>query len=113
MRAAIVVARRILRQRLRDRSAILFAVLTPLFLALAFAAIIPDFTPTFHTTILVVDQDGGPVAGLFATTSSAQLTETRHRRRRAGARCDGRHRRRRRRPGGRRDRDPGRASRAP
>ena len=45
MRAALVIAGRILRQRLRDRSAILFAVLTPLGLAIAFAAIIPDFTP--------------------------------------------------------------------
>ena len=76
MRAALIIARRILRQRLRDRSAIVFAVLTPLFLALAFAAIIPDFTPTFHTTILVVDQDGGRVAGLFRDDVLAQLTET-------------------------------------
>ena len=65
MRAALIIAGRILRQRLRDRSAVLFAVVTPLFLALAFAAIIPDFTPTFHTTIVVVDQDAGRVAGLF------------------------------------------------
>ena len=63
MRAALVIARRILRQRLRDRSAIVFAVLTPLGLAVAFAAIIPDFSPTFHTTILVVDQDGGRSGG--------------------------------------------------
>ena len=67
MRAALVIARRILRQRLRDRSAILFAVLTPLGLAVAFAAIIPDFSPTFHTTILVVDQDGGRVADVLTT----------------------------------------------
>lgn len=59
MRAALVIARRILRQRLRDRSAVIFAVITPLGLALAFAAIIPDFSGTFHTTILVADQDGG------------------------------------------------------
>jgi ABC-2 type transport system permease protein len=76
MRAAIAIARRILRQRLRDRSAILFAVVTPLVLALAFAAIIPDFTPTFHTTILLADQDGGRVAGLFRDDVLAQLTET-------------------------------------
>ena len=76
MRAAIIIARRILRQRLRDRSAIVFAVLTPLLLALAFAAIIPDFTPTFHTTILVVDQDGGQVAGRFRDDVLAQLAGT-------------------------------------
>jgi ABC-2 type transport system permease protein len=77
MRVALIIAGRILRQRLRDRSAIVFAVVTPLFLALAFAAIIPDFTATFHTTIVVVDQDGGRVAGLFRDDVLAQLTETR------------------------------------
>jgi ABC-2 type transport system permease protein len=75
MRAALVIARRILRQRLRDRSAILFAVVTPLGLAIAFAAIIPDFTPTFHTTFVVVDQDGGRVSDAFRTEILPQLTE--------------------------------------
>ena len=51
MRVAVVIAGRILRQRLRDRSAIIFAVLTPLGLALAFSAVIPDSVPTFHTTV--------------------------------------------------------------
>jgi ABC-2 type transport system permease protein len=76
MRAAFVIAGRILRQRIRDRSAIVFAVLTPLGLALAFAAIIPDFTTDFHTTVAVVDNDhdaaaaafvNGPIAGLAAS----------------------------------------------
>jgi ABC-2 type transport system permease protein len=62
MRVALVIAGRILRQRLRDRSAIIFAVLTPLGLALAFAAVIPDFTPSFHVTVAVVDEDHGPAA---------------------------------------------------
>jgi ABC-2 type transport system permease protein len=62
MRAALVIAGRILRQRVRDRSAIIFAVVTPLALALAFASIIPDFTGSFHTTIAVVDNDRGEVA---------------------------------------------------
>ncbi len=62
MRAALVIAGRILRQRVRDRSAIVFAVLTPLGLALAFAAIIPDYSGTFHTTIAVVDDDRGAAA---------------------------------------------------
>ena len=62
MRVAFVIAGRILRQRLRDRSAIIFAVLTPLGLAFAFSAVIPDFTPTFHTTVAVVDEDGGQLA---------------------------------------------------
>ncbi len=62
MRVAFVIAGRILRQRLRDRSAIIFAVLTPLGLAFAFSAVIPDFAPTFHTTVAVVDEDGGAQA---------------------------------------------------
>lgn len=62
MRIAFVIAGRILRQRLRDRSAIIFAVLTPLGLAFAFSAVIPDFTPTFRTIVAVVDEDGGPLA---------------------------------------------------
>jgi ABC-2 type transport system permease protein len=62
MRIALVIAGRILRQRLRDRSAIIFAVLTPLGLALAFAAVIPDFTPNFHVTVAVVDEDHGAAA---------------------------------------------------
>jgi ABC-2 type transport system permease protein len=62
MRVALVIAGRILRQRLRDRSAIIFAVLTPLGLALAFSAVIPDFSPNFHATIAVVNDDHGQVA---------------------------------------------------
>ncbi len=65
MRAALVIAARILRQRLRDRSAIIFAVVTPLGLALAFASVIPDFNPAYHTTIAVVDSDGGHMARIL------------------------------------------------
>jgi ABC-2 type transport system permease protein len=59
MRAALIIARRILVQRLRDRSAILFAVLTPLGLAVAFSALIAGSTSSFHTTFAVVDDDQG------------------------------------------------------
>ncbi len=62
MRTALVIAARILRQRLRDRSAIVFAVLTPLGLALAFAAIIPDFNQNIHETFAVVDLDRGALS---------------------------------------------------
>ena len=76
MRAALIIAGRILRQRLRDRSAILFAVITPLGLAVAFAAIIPDFSPTFHTTILVVDQDGGRLGTVLRDDVLAHVAAT-------------------------------------
>jgi linearmycin/streptolysin S transport system permease protein len=65
MRAALVIARRILRQRIRDRSAIVFAVVTPFALAVGFASIVPDFTGSFHATFAVVDADHGEVANLL------------------------------------------------
>ena len=112
LRSALVIARRILRQRLRDRSAILFAVLTPLGLAVAFAAIIPDFSPTFHTTILVVDRDGGRLgAASSGPRSSGSVAEsgiadiaTAADEAAATAEIE-------RRPGGRRHRHPGRLHR--
>jgi linearmycin/streptolysin S transport system permease protein len=82
MRAAFVIAGRILRQRIRDRSALIFAVLTPLGLALAFSAIIPDFTTDFHTTVAIVDEDGGEaatalVAGPLAGLASSGVADLR------------------------------------
>lgn len=65
MRAALVIAARILRQRFRDRSAIIFAVVTPLGLALAFSLLIPNDFSSFHTNFVVVNQDGGPVASVL------------------------------------------------
>jgi ABC-2 type transport system permease protein len=62
MRASLVITGRILRQRLRDRSAIIFAVLTPFGLAIAFSFLIPNDFSTYHTRIVVVDEDGGPMA---------------------------------------------------
>jgi ABC-2 type transport system permease protein len=62
LRAALVIAARILRQRIRDRSALLFAVVTPLGLAVAFSVLIPNDFSTFTTHLLVVDHDGGPFA---------------------------------------------------
>lgn len=59
MRAALIIARRILVQRFRDRSAIVFAVLTPLGLAVAFSALIAGNTDSFHTAFAVVDDDRG------------------------------------------------------
>ncbi len=60
--AALVIGRRILRQRIRDRSAILFAVATPLGLAVAFSILIPNDFQSFHTHFVIVDLDGGPQA---------------------------------------------------
>jgi ABC-2 type transport system permease protein len=62
LRVGLVIAARILRQRIRDRSAILFAVVTPLGLAIAFSILIPNDFSSFHTHFVVVDNDHGPFA---------------------------------------------------
>lgn len=61
MRAALVIAVKDLRQKVRDRSVLLMAVLAPLGLAVLFSTMLPD-QDTFHTTYAVVDLDGGQVA---------------------------------------------------
>jgi ABC-2 type transport system permease protein len=83
MRAALVIATKDLRQKVRDRSVLLMAVLAPLGLAFLFSTMIPN-QDTFHTTYAVVDLDGGevarglvdgPLAGL-ATAGVATLVPT-------------------------------------
>jgi ABC-2 type transport system permease protein len=59
--AALAIAARSLRQRIRDRSAILFAIVIPLGLATAFSLLIPRGAD-FHTAFIVHDGDGGTVA---------------------------------------------------
>ncbi len=61
MRAALVIAAKDLRQKLRDRSVLLMAVLAPLGLAFLFSTMIPSES-AFHATYAVVDLDGGVVA---------------------------------------------------
>ncbi len=61
MRAALVIAAKDLRQKIRDRSVLLMAVLAPLGLAFLFSTMIPN-QDTFHATYAVVDLDGGEVA---------------------------------------------------
>ena len=61
MRAAIVIAAKDLRQKIRDRSALLMAILAPLGLAFLFSVMIPS-QEGFHTAYVVVDLDGGQIA---------------------------------------------------
>ncbi|HET9435390.1 MAG TPA: hypothetical protein VFO50_00900, partial [Candidatus Limnocylindrales bacterium] len=75
MRAAFVIAARILRQRLIDRSAIIFAVLTPLGLALAFSVLIPNEFSSFRTRFVVVDRDGGTAAHVLVDEVLGSLVE--------------------------------------
>ena len=64
MRAALTIAAKDLRQRLRDRSAIVMAVVAPFMLAAIFAMLLPA-DQGFHTEYAVVDLDGGPVSASF------------------------------------------------
>jgi ABC-2 type transport system permease protein len=61
MRAALVIARKDLRQRLRDRSAIVLGLVAPLAIA-ALMSVAFSGTENFHFTMGVVDADHGPVA---------------------------------------------------
>ena len=65
MRAALLIAAKDLRQRLRDASAILIAIVVPLALAAALSATLGRATTptTFH--LAVADLDHGPVAQVF------------------------------------------------
>src|SRR5512143_4332588 len=62
----LVIAGKDLRQRFRDRSAIVLAFIAPFLLAsiisLAFGK-----TASLHATAAVADEDGGPVAAAFTT----------------------------------------------
>ncbi|MFW2340390.1 MAG: ABC transporter permease [Acidimicrobiia bacterium] len=64
MHAALIIAAKDLRQRLRDRSAIVMAVVAPFLLAAIFAMLLPS-DQGFHTEYAVVDLDGGPVSAAF------------------------------------------------
>jgi ABC-2 type transport system permease protein len=64
MRMALLITAKDLRQRLRDRSIILFAVLAPLGLAVIFSLLLRGAT-SFHADYVVADLDGGSLATTF------------------------------------------------
>ena len=64
MRTALLIAAKDLRQRLRDRSIIMFAVLAPLGLAFIFSMLLGGVT-SFHADYVVADLDGGSLATTF------------------------------------------------
>lgn len=66
MRTAFLIARKDLRQRLRDKSALIYGVIAPLGLAFLFSMIMnPIQSSTFEATYVVVDQDKGPIGQAF------------------------------------------------
>jgi len=62
MHAALSIAAKDLRQKVRDRSAIILAVVAPLTLAFLFSTAIPADQTTLDATFVVVNLDRGPVA---------------------------------------------------
>ena len=66
MSALLAIALKDLRQRLRDRSAILIGVIAPIAIA-ALISVAFASTGSFHADVAVVDLDGGPVAAGFTT----------------------------------------------
>ena len=74
MRAALVIAGKDLRQRLRDRSAFVIAVVVPLVLASIFGLIFHNaITGRVTFTFGLVDLDHGPAAQAFTTDALAPL----------------------------------------
>ncbi len=71
-RAAGVIASRILTQRLRDRSAIIFGLIVPLGLAVIFSLLLPSFDGgSLGVQVAVVDQDGGGLGTALAAVFDA------------------------------------------
>jgi linearmycin/streptolysin S transport system permease protein len=65
---ALVIARKDLRQRIRDRSAIVLSIIAPFGLAAILGSLLPANDDAIEThTYGVVDEDGGPVARSFVT----------------------------------------------
>lgn len=64
MRAALLILRKDLRLRTRDRSVFLFAFIVPIGLTFLFSMMFPD-TEELSVTAAVVDLDGGEVAASF------------------------------------------------
>lgn len=65
MNGALVVAGKDLRERLRDRSALVLSFVAPVVIATVLSLAFRS-TASFHTSVAVVDQDGGRVAAAFA-----------------------------------------------
>ncbi len=65
MRAALDIAAKDLRQRARDRSALLIAIVAPFVLAVLFSVMLGGTDRPFHADWVVVDLDGGEIAGVL------------------------------------------------
>ena len=74
MRIALLIAAKDLRQRLRDRSALLVAVVAPLGLAVIFSSLLAGATE-FHATYSVANLDGGDLSIVLRTQVLGSLVD--------------------------------------
>lgn len=65
MRAALVIAAKDLRERIRDRSAVVLAVVAPFGLAAIFSLLLPSSTGDLHVALGLVDADDSPASTAF------------------------------------------------
>ena len=75
MRAAFVIAGKDLRERIRDRSAIILAIVAPLGLAIIFSLLLPTGDETFSADYAFVDLDGSASSAAFLSGPLAALEE--------------------------------------
>jgi len=75
VRAALVIAGKDLRQKIRDRSAIILSVVAPFCLAALFSMMIPG-QDSFHASYAYVDLDGGPIAQALVDGPLAGLVDS-------------------------------------
>jgi ABC-2 type transport system permease protein len=75
MRAALDIALKDLKQRIRDRSALVIAIVAPFALAVLFSVMLGGVDQDFHADWAVVDLDGGEVALALAEGPIAAMEE--------------------------------------
>lgn len=75
MRSALTIAAKDLRQRVRDRSAIILAVIAPFALAAVFSILMPSGGTGFHARYAIIDADGGPIAEAFISGPMAAISD--------------------------------------
>jgi ABC-2 type transport system permease protein len=75
MRAALVIAAKDLRERIRDRSAIVLAVIAPFGLAAIFSLLLPTGNETFRADYAFVDLDDSAPSAAFLSGPLAAIEE--------------------------------------
>jgi ABC-2 type transport system permease protein len=75
MRAALVIAGKDLRERIRDRSALILAIVAPLGLATIFSLLLPSGDVAFRTELALVDLDDSSTSAAFLSGPLAAIEE--------------------------------------